>query len=81
VGKANHVEPIQTGGTTHITTRTPAENKASYLDEYGRGTGIRMAANLELTGRTPRIFVAASNLVLAPARKTGRTRTRLECRR
>jgi len=27
MGKANHLEPIHTGGATHITTRrTPAEN-------------------------------------------------------
>ena len=31
MGKAKHLEPIHTGGTTHITTRrTPAENKASH---------------------------------------------------
>ena len=33
MGKANHLEPIHTGGTTHITTRRePAENKSSHLD-------------------------------------------------
>jgi hypothetical protein len=31
MGKANHLKPIHTGGTTHITTRRePAENKASH---------------------------------------------------
>jgi hypothetical protein len=33
MGKANHLKPIHTGGTTSITTRrTPAENMASNLD-------------------------------------------------
>ena len=33
MGKANHLRPIHTGGTTSITTsRTPAENKASPPD-------------------------------------------------
>jgi hypothetical protein len=48
---------MHTGGTTSITTRrTPAENKTSHLDADGRKTGILMAANLELTGRTPAFF-------------------------
>ena len=33
MGKANHLKPIHTGGTTSITTRRePAENKTSHLD-------------------------------------------------
>jgi hypothetical protein len=57
MGKANHLKPIHTGGTTSITTRrTPAENKASHLDRRWRRTGILMAANLELTDRTPAFF-------------------------
>ena len=57
MGKANHLKPIHTGGTTSITTRRePAENKASHLDLNGRRTGETMAANLELTDRTPVFF-------------------------
>ena len=57
MGKANHLKPIHTGGTTSITTRrTPAENMASNLDLNGRRTGETMAANRELTGRTPAFF-------------------------
>ena len=34
MGKANHLRPIHTGGTTSITTRRdPAENKASHPDQ------------------------------------------------
>ena len=56
--RAEHLKPIHTGGTTSITTRrTPAENTwpATWTAD-GRGTGILMAANLELTGRTPVFF-------------------------
>ena len=61
-GKANHLKPIHSGGTASITTRrTPAENKPSTRTADGHRTGILMAANLELTGRTPAFFVAASN--------------------
>jgi hypothetical protein len=57
MGKANHPRPIHTGGTTSITTRrAPAENKTDTPATDGRGTGILMAANLELTGRTPAFF-------------------------
>ena len=61
MGKANHLEPIHTGGPTHIMTRRePAENKAATRVGNGRRTAILRAANLELTGRTPVLFVAAS---------------------
>jgi hypothetical protein len=57
MGKANHLKPIHTGGTTHITTRrTPAKNKTATRTADGRETGILMAANLELTDRTPVLF-------------------------
>ena len=57
MGKANHLKPIHTGGTTSITTRRePAENKTATRTGDGRTTGILMAANLELTGRTPVFF-------------------------
>jgi hypothetical protein len=57
MGKANHLKPIHTGGTTSITTRRePAENKPSTSTADGRRTGILMAANLELTDRTPVFF-------------------------
>ena len=46
MGKANHLRPIHTGGTTSITTRRePAENKTATRAADGRGTGILMAAN------------------------------------
>jgi hypothetical protein len=58
MGKSNHLRPIHTGGTTSITTRrTPAENTwPATRTADGRGTGILMAANLELTDRTPAFF-------------------------
>jgi hypothetical protein len=57
MGKANRLKPIHTGRTTSITTRrTPAENKPPTWTADGRRTGILMAANLELTGRTPAFF-------------------------
>ncbi len=57
MGKANHLKPIHTGGTTSITTRRePAENKTSHPTVNGRRTGETMAANLELTDRTPVFF-------------------------
>jgi hypothetical protein len=57
MGKANHLKPIHTGGTTSITTRhKPARELAANLDPDGRETGETMAANLELTDRTPAFF-------------------------
>ena len=57
MGKANHLKPIHTGGTTSITTRRmPAENMATDPDFNGRRTGETMTANLELTDRTPVFF-------------------------
>jgi hypothetical protein len=57
MGKANHLKPIHTGGITSITTRrTAAENRPPTRTADGRGTGILMAANLELTGRTTAFF-------------------------
>jgi hypothetical protein len=54
MGKANHLKPIHTGGTTHITTRRkPAGELATHLDLNGHRPGETMATNLELTGRTP----------------------------
>ena len=48
----------------------------------GRGTGILMTANLELTGRTPAFFVAASSFLTAVRRKNGPQHLRrcCECR-
>jgi hypothetical protein len=71
-GKANHLEPIHTGGTTSITTRrTPAENKTATRVGDGSRTGILMAAKPELTGRTPAFFLVAASSpatgLLAPA--------------
>ncbi len=57
MGKANHLKPIHTGGTDSITTRRePAENKPATRTVNGRRTGETMAANLELTDRTPGFF-------------------------
>jgi len=57
MGKANHLKPIHTEGTTSITTRREsAENKTATRAGDSRRTGILMAANLELTGRTPVFF-------------------------
>jgi hypothetical protein len=57
MGKANHLKPIHTGGTTSIMTRhKPARELAANLDPDGRETGETMAANLELTDRTPAFF-------------------------
>ena len=57
MGKANHLKPIHTGGTTSINdTPDTGREQHSYKTPDGRGTGILMAANLELTGRTPAFF-------------------------
>ena len=54
MGKANHLKPIHTGGTTSITTRrTPAENRPPARTANGHRAGETMTANPELTGRTP----------------------------
>ena len=54
MGKANHLKPIHTGGTTSITTlRTPAENGPPAPTANGHRAGETMTANPELTGRTP----------------------------
>ena len=59
MGKADpDLEPIHTGGTAeHDETPDAAENTwpATWTAD-GRKTGIPMAANLELTGRTPAFF-------------------------
>jgi hypothetical protein len=61
MGKANHLKPTRTGGTIRITTRRkPARELITRPDRNGRRTGEAMTANLELTGRTPAFFVAAS---------------------
>ena len=57
MGKANHLKPTHTGGTTCITTRRePAREQAMHPAINGRRTGETMAANLELTDRTPVFF-------------------------
>jgi hypothetical protein len=54
MGKAKHLKPTHTGGTTSITTRRkPAREQTEHLDNHGRRPGETMATNLELTGRTP----------------------------
>ena len=62
MGKANHLKPIHTGGTTSITTRRkPTRELAGHQTFNGCRTGNLMVANLELTDRRPVFFVAASN--------------------
>ena len=57
MGKANHLKPIHTGGTLSITTRRePARTRPATRTVNGRRTGEMMAANLELTDRTPVFF-------------------------
>lgn len=58
MGKANHLEPIHTGGDHphHDTPDTGREHMASHVDRHGRKAGILMAADLELTDRTPVFF-------------------------
>ena len=54
MGKANHLKPIHTGGTTSITTRrTPAGNRPPARTANGHMAGETMTANPELTGRPP----------------------------
>ena len=58
MGKANHLKPIHTGGTASITTRRDAGQRTRPATRTinGRRTGETMAANLELTDRTPVFF-------------------------
>ena len=65
MGKANHPKPIHTGGTDSITTHTASRQRTKPANPAinGRTTGETMAANQELTDRTPVFFVAASNQV------------------
>ena len=54
MGKANHLKPIHTGGTACIKTRRePAKNKTSHPDHQWPQDWKTMAANQELTDRTP----------------------------
>jgi hypothetical protein len=55
MGKANHLKPIHTGGTSqhHDTPEAGKENWPHAWTFKGHRTGETMATNPELTDRTP----------------------------